>query len=590
MNQIIQENKGANIVDGICFVLMPFKPDLDELYEKVIRAAVTKTKILRCIRADEIYGPRPIIVDIWRSIRESSIIIADLTGRNPNVLYELGLAHAIQKPVILLSQNIDDIPFDLKHLRIVIYSNTDTGRKKLLEQLHNALKIVTSDVREKTGLQQYEVLEPHEEQSLLIDDDAAHLLQSLRSKDPSHILNSLSKINELFEFKRKPKNYDPRILNAILHNLQNPHIEIQLAAIKAISLTGSQIHATHLYSFLSSTNQALVKATLNALGELHDYSAVPLLIKMYDDPNNINYSISILLTLGKIGGGTAISFLSGIARNNLIPVDEREIAIASLGNSRLSDEAIEALLDLDVDKMVNSLRLELASAIMHSDKIYSRRKLKQLEAKLKILASDTQSDIRGRALAAWCSHSFYQSSQGLDRSFLWDRLMQENDEALDEFFSLSGFIEAPFVQEESNKILELCEKYPTLIHHGVFVLKDIGNISIADFMIKAYDQSDDYRLWVLTYLSKVPCQNALGILRKELQQGDDPSRIVLAAVGLSRLQVEGMMDLISKNVNECHPWVKDIVRDYFVERSRKEKGSTRKSLLKMFWEKLINML
>lgn len=589
MDQIIQENKGVNIVDGICFVLMPFKPDLDELYEKVIRAAVTKTKILRCIRADEIYGPRPIIIDIWRSIRESSIIIADLTGRNPNVLYELGLAHAIQKPVILLSQNIDDIPFDLKHLRIVIYSNTDIGRKKLLEQLHIALKIVNNDVREKTSLEQYEVLEPHEEQSLLIDDDTAQLLQSLRSKDPGRILNSLSKINELFEFKRKPKNYDPRILNAILYNLQNPHIEIQLAAIKAIGLTGSQIHATHLYSFLSSNNHALVTAALNALGELPDYSVVPSLIKMYENPENISYPIPILLALAKIGSGTAINFLGKIARNNLLSVNEREIAIASLGNIRFSD-ALDALLDLDVEKMEKSLRLELANAIVHSDRTYSRLKLKKLEAKLKTLTSDTQSDVRGCALAAWCSHSSYQSSEGLDRSFLWDRLMQKNDDALDEFFNYSGYIEAPFVQEESIKILELCEKYPTLIHHGVFALKDIGDVTIANFMIKAYDKSDDYRLWVLSYLSKVPSPNALGILRKELQESNDPSRIVLAAVGLSRLQVEEVVDLISKNVDECYQWVKDIVRDYFVERSLKEKSITRKSLLKMLWEKLINML
>ena len=84
-----------------------------------------------CVRADDILAPGPIINDILRSIQESDYIIADLTEQNPNVYYELGLAHASGKPVILITQNIDSLPFDLRHQRIIEYSDTAAGGAQL---------------------------------------------------------------------------------------------------------------------------------------------------------------------------------------------------------------------------------------------------------------------------------------------------------------------------------------------------------------------------------------------------------------------------------------------------------------------------
>ena len=84
-----------------------------------------------CVRADDIFAPGPIINDILRSIQESDYIIADLTEQNPNVYYELGLAHASGKPVILITQNIDSLPFDLRHQRIIEYSDTAAGGAQL---------------------------------------------------------------------------------------------------------------------------------------------------------------------------------------------------------------------------------------------------------------------------------------------------------------------------------------------------------------------------------------------------------------------------------------------------------------------------
>jgi len=129
----------------LCFVLMPFDKSEDRskpfmrVY-KVIKATVRKAG-LRCKRADEIFGPTPIVQDIWGHINKAILVIADLTGRNANVFYEIGLSHALPKKVVFLTQTMNDVPFDLKHIRYIEYRNTDAGRKKLARDLLRAIKV-----------------------------------------------------------------------------------------------------------------------------------------------------------------------------------------------------------------------------------------------------------------------------------------------------------------------------------------------------------------------------------------------------------------------------------------------------------------
>jgi hypothetical protein len=80
---------------------------------------------LKVLRANDIYSPGVITEQIKAAIHQSRICIADITGKNPNVLYEVGIAHTLGKPTILLSQRIEEIPFNLRALRVVIY---DTGK------------------------------------------------------------------------------------------------------------------------------------------------------------------------------------------------------------------------------------------------------------------------------------------------------------------------------------------------------------------------------------------------------------------------------------------------------------------------------
>jgi hypothetical protein len=119
-----------------CFVLMPFSPNkLTDIYRRYIRAPIEANTTIKCIRADDIYKSTPIMSDIWRKIIEARFVIADLTDKNPNVFYELGMAHTLGKEVILVSQKLEDIPFDLRGVRTIIYEDSPSGYDKLSEQI-----------------------------------------------------------------------------------------------------------------------------------------------------------------------------------------------------------------------------------------------------------------------------------------------------------------------------------------------------------------------------------------------------------------------------------------------------------------------
>ncbi|MCQ8185218.1 nucleoside 2-deoxyribosyltransferase [Parvularcula sp. BGMRC 0090] len=124
-----------------CFVMMPFGGHLGTYYEAVYKPAV-KQAGLTPIRADaDIFGTGKIIDQIYRGIVESKVLIAELTSRNPNVFYELGLAHALRKPVVLVSSNDEDVPFDLKHIRCIHYDMKDPfwGEKLIDKVTENVL-------------------------------------------------------------------------------------------------------------------------------------------------------------------------------------------------------------------------------------------------------------------------------------------------------------------------------------------------------------------------------------------------------------------------------------------------------------------
>ena len=107
-------------VTNSCFVVMPFHSLFESQYERVIRPAVEDAG-LECVRGDEIFTQQAIVQDIWKAIRHARVILVELSGRNPNVMYETGLAHAIGKPIVFITRNEQDVPFDLGPLRYIYY-------------------------------------------------------------------------------------------------------------------------------------------------------------------------------------------------------------------------------------------------------------------------------------------------------------------------------------------------------------------------------------------------------------------------------------------------------------------------------------
>lgn len=139
VNPIFGKPRSTNRTPEV-FVLMPFSDDLRPIYDDHIKLIATQSNLTVARADDDFFAPHAIISDIWDAIYNSKIIIADCTGRNPNVFYEIGIAHTIGRPTILISQMIDDVPFDLRHLRCIVYEYNPRGMVKFNETLRRTLE------------------------------------------------------------------------------------------------------------------------------------------------------------------------------------------------------------------------------------------------------------------------------------------------------------------------------------------------------------------------------------------------------------------------------------------------------------------
>jgi len=122
-----------NKKEAFCFTIMPYGDWFDIYYSNVYVPAIKEAGLMSK-RADDLYRPSSIVHDIWQYTKECEIVLADLTGKNPNVLYELGLAHAIGKPVVLIVEKMEDIPYDLRALRIIEYDKNAYNWGELLKE------------------------------------------------------------------------------------------------------------------------------------------------------------------------------------------------------------------------------------------------------------------------------------------------------------------------------------------------------------------------------------------------------------------------------------------------------------------------
>ena len=103
------------------FVIMDFDPEFDAIYSNLIRPSLEQAGF-EVNRADSLINQQNILKDIIRQIYRADLIVAELTALNPNVFYELGIAHALRKRTVLLTQSVEDLPFDLRSYRVIAYS------------------------------------------------------------------------------------------------------------------------------------------------------------------------------------------------------------------------------------------------------------------------------------------------------------------------------------------------------------------------------------------------------------------------------------------------------------------------------------
>jgi len=133
--EILVRNFSAEYRPPRAFVVMQYSTEFDALFRDVIKPTCERFGF-EVIRADDIYRSGLIIEDITTSIREASVVIADITPNNPNVYYEVGYAHAIDKPTILLSDRTrEQMPFDVSGFRTLFYDNTIGGKSQVEERL-----------------------------------------------------------------------------------------------------------------------------------------------------------------------------------------------------------------------------------------------------------------------------------------------------------------------------------------------------------------------------------------------------------------------------------------------------------------------
>lgn len=107
-------------IKPFAFVLMPFDKDFDDIYQYGIKQACSDLSIV-AERVDEQFYSETMLERIYRQIENADMIIADMSGKNPNVFYEVGYAHAKGKMCALITQRAEDIPFDLQHHFHIIY-------------------------------------------------------------------------------------------------------------------------------------------------------------------------------------------------------------------------------------------------------------------------------------------------------------------------------------------------------------------------------------------------------------------------------------------------------------------------------------
>ena len=129
-----------------CFVIMPFDEKFDDVFEFAIQPAAN-AKGYNCVRMDQIAGPLNLIHEMIHNIYTADVVIADLTGKNANVFYELGLAHSVPVPnkTIMITEENEKIPFDIGAFQVLKYNTSVRGINNLKDGIVKHIEFIETN-------------------------------------------------------------------------------------------------------------------------------------------------------------------------------------------------------------------------------------------------------------------------------------------------------------------------------------------------------------------------------------------------------------------------------------------------------------
>ncbi|MFH1011058.1 MAG: hypothetical protein V1784_07475 [bacterium] len=128
----------------LAFVLMPLGPEFNGMYKDLIVPAL-ESEGFEVGRADGLLRQQGIVRSATKGITHADLIVADLTSLDQTVLYELGIAHGLLKPTVLIAQSIEDVPFDLRSYNAIVYSTRYSEVQKLQDNLRAIARKVSKE-------------------------------------------------------------------------------------------------------------------------------------------------------------------------------------------------------------------------------------------------------------------------------------------------------------------------------------------------------------------------------------------------------------------------------------------------------------
>ncbi len=138
---VFQVPENTTIENDLVAVMMPFKAEFGSIHDGIRRACSAAN--YRCLRVDDIWEESTVIQDIFNLIFRAHVVVVDFTGKNPNVMYETGIAHTLGKHVVPIAQSLEDVPFDMAHHRILKYLPNNEGIEAMVSKLAEKLRQVS---------------------------------------------------------------------------------------------------------------------------------------------------------------------------------------------------------------------------------------------------------------------------------------------------------------------------------------------------------------------------------------------------------------------------------------------------------------